>query len=156
MLQYRILNNKFLDKILKEYDYTNISIGTLKPMPVDQALASFKIRSRSSNYNNGGYRRKKKTETITKKQDRECTLINDPTLDSLEVQKIDEAMAKITTNLPKQYFSLDDNQEILSNTQFKSNKRNPKQMIIKGTKKQNLVNDKSESHHSDQVIIAQK
>ena len=65
MLQYRILNNKFLDKILKEYDYTNISIGTLKPMPVDQALASFKIRSRSSNYNNGGYRRKKKTETIT-------------------------------------------------------------------------------------------
>ena len=29
-------------------------------------------------------------------------------------------------------------------------------MIIKGTKKQNLVNDKSESHHSDQVIIAQK
>jgi hypothetical protein len=68
MLQYRILNNKFLDKILKEYDYTNISIGTLKPMPVDHALASFKIRSKTSNYNNnGGYRRKKKTETITKK-----------------------------------------------------------------------------------------
>lgn len=95
MIQYKMLNTKFLDKILKEYDYTNISIGTLKPLPFDHVLQPIKGRARSSNLNIG-YRRKKRTESIVKKQDRECTLINDPTLDSLEVQKIDEAIAKIT------------------------------------------------------------
>lgn len=96
MIQYSGLSNRFLDKILKEYDYTNISIGTLKPISTDQVYNSFNNKPRSVSTNNfGGYRKKKKTECILRKQERECTLLNDPTLDSLEMQKIDQAMAGI-------------------------------------------------------------
>ena len=66
MMQYKVLNNKFLDKILKEYDYTNISIGTLKPLPFDNSLQPIKGRAKSSNLNNG-YQRKKRTDIIVKK-----------------------------------------------------------------------------------------
>ena len=85
MMQYTMLSNKFLDKILREYDYTNISIGTIKPISVDQIYNSLHKKQRQVASIQAGYRKKKRTESHPKKQERECTLLNDPTLDSLEM-----------------------------------------------------------------------
>lgn len=92
-MQYTMLSNRFLDKILKEYDYTNISIGTMKPISVDQIYSSLHKKPRQVSTNMAAHRKKKRNESHPKKQDRECTLLNDPTLDSLEMLKIDKAMA---------------------------------------------------------------
>lgn len=113
-----MLNNKFLDKILKEYDYSNISIGTLKPVATNHVPPQIHYKTKGlSYYGNRKKNRNKdsfsrKHDSLTRKQDRECTIVNDPTLDSLEIKKIDEAMAKFNS-IKRQNSSIDDKNEIL-------------------------------------------
>lgn len=88
----KIGNSNFLDKILNQYENVNV------PLSMDQTIEQ-RLRSRSINQRAQVSRKKKKNLTKPRSNERECAFLNDATLDTVEIKKIDEAIANMSPPL---------------------------------------------------------
>lgn len=100
-MHYKIGNSKFLDKILNQYENVQGSTAAYRMQPslMEQTIVQQSCMRSQSLKQKGTRKKKKKAVSKSRSNEgRECAFLNDATLDTFEVKKIDEAMAKMSAS----------------------------------------------------------
>lgn len=137
-------NSKFLDKILHQYENDQSPVYFVRSS--DKEMIRSGLRSKSLKQR--AARKKKKLVAKSKSNERECTFVNDPTLDTLEVQKIDEAIANVTP--PEELQTSESKKEQFAKATIRMKKHPTSYIIVRG-KKYRVVKDNYLVQH-DQFI----